>query len=130
MIRIINIRGPGILVEGVHREYCGRPGKGQAGLLGNPFWMGKEADRDRVCDEFEPLFEHVMKEKGQVSGDALALLGGKDRAMGMYKRMRELYKIARAQDVELACFCAPKRCHCETIKRFLDKHLEASDDTR
>ena len=37
-------------VPGTHREYAGRPGKGQLGLLGNPFFTGT---RDENCNDFE-----------------------------------------------------------------------------
>ena len=32
--------------QGSHREYCGRAGRGQEGILGNPFWMNDESKRD------------------------------------------------------------------------------------
>jgi hypothetical protein len=106
MIRIVKVGAP--LTKGVHREYCGRAGKGEAGLLGNPFAVNvTHSNRDEVCDKFQVHFDMMIK----------ACEGS------LYRRMRELYKIALTQDVELACFCVPKRCHCETIKNFLDLKL-------
>lgn len=37
-----------------------------------------------------------------------------------------IYQKALKQDVALACWCAPKRCHTETIKRFIEKCLAVS----
>jgi Domain of unknown function (DUF4326) len=65
-----------------HREYCGRPGKGQLGLLGNPFWMKDESKRIEVCDEYATWFKTNKP-----------------------KRVDELVEIAKTQDIELACFC-------------------------
>lgn len=90
-----------------HREYCGRPGKGQLGLLGNPFWMKDESQRDKCCDKYEEWFNSNIPQ-----------------------RAKELIEIAKTQEIELACFCqspkdvVKKRCHCETIKKFILKELE------
>jgi hypothetical protein len=38
--------------------------------------------------------------------------------------LRRLYKIYQQYGkLELFCWCAPKRCHAETIKRFLEKYI-------
>ena len=125
MIKIVRVGAP--LTKGVHREYCGRGGKGEAGYLGNPFWMNDESKRGEVCDKFEVFFHKVIETKG----DSSAFWGYPQEVQSkvgpMYKRMRELYKVALVQDVELACFCTPKRCHCSTIKNFLDSKLGERD---
>lgn len=76
--------------------YCGRPSP-----LGNPFYMKSEADRDRVCDQYVVWF----KENLERLQPTLEALSAKHKAEGV------LY---------LACFCAPKRCHCDTIKAHLE----------
>lgn len=90
-----------------HREYCGKPGKGHKGIFGNPFWMGNESQRNWACDTYQNHFEAQMFSR---TGD-------------LYIGMRQLYRIAKERDLELACFCVPKRCHCETIKNFLEEKL-------
>lgn len=62
---------------------------------GNPFIMCREKDRDRVCD----LFELYAVWRLTIDQDWLRPLRGKT----------------------LACWCAPKRCHAETLLRLANK---------
>lgn len=56
---------------------------------GNPFVMTREADRAKVCQQFEQYAHWRLT----IEPDWLAPLIGKD----------------------LACWCAPKQCHGETL---------------
>lgn len=67
--------------------YIGRPTK-----WGNPYPMPREALRDEVCDKYE-LYMATRLINGVVTQDDFNELQGKD----------------------LQCFCAPKRCHGDTI---------------
>ena len=58
---------------------------------GNPFIMKHERDREYVCD----MFEQYAVWRLSIEPDWLAPLTGKS----------------------LACWCAPKRCHAETLMR-------------
>ena len=58
---------------------------------GNPFILGKDGDRDDVCD----LFEQYAKWRLTIQPSWLRPLKGK----------------------YLACWCAPLRCHAETLRR-------------
>ena len=80
--------------------YCGRPSP-----LGNPFPMRTEADRDRVCDEYQKWFT-----------DNLEVLKPELRKFWI--------KGAKDGELFLGCFCAPKRCHCDTIKAFLESYMD------
>jgi hypothetical protein len=95
-------------VQGSHREYCGRAGKGKEGSLGNPFWMNDEGKREEVCDKFKL---YLMKEFERGNSK-------------IHKKVYELVAIAKKQDLELACFCTPKRCHTESIKELIEGLLE------
>jgi len=76
--------------------YCGRPSP-----LGNPFRMLSESDRDRVCDEYDVWFHENVDNLKPV--------------------LRELWhKGVRDGSLLLSCWCAPKRCHLETVKAFLE----------
>jgi hypothetical protein len=113
MITIVKVYDKQVI--GTHREYCGRPGKGQAGLLGNPFWMNDESQRNEVCDKYHEYFH------GSVNTHTHTAL---------YHKVQELVEIAKTQDIELACFCqspndvVKKRCHTETIKVYIKQALE------
>lgn len=79
--------------------YIGRPSP-----LGNQFAMQSEDDRDDVCDRYEAWFNAKIAEEDPA---VIAELG-------------RLCDLAAQGNLVLGCFCAPKRCHGDTIKRFLD----------
>jgi hypothetical protein len=65
---------------------------GRGSRWGNPFVIGKHGDRDDVCDQYEvKLQQQVIT--GEISVQDLAALHDKD----------------------LVCFCAPHRCHGDTL---------------
>lgn len=65
---------------------------GRGSMWGNPFVMGKNGNRDAVCDQHK---EHLKQQirSGEVSLEQLAGLHNK----------------------QLVCFCAPLRCHGDTL---------------
>lgn len=80
---------------------------GRGSPLGNPFVIGRDGDRDAVCDRYEAWFaERVATRDPAVLGE-----------------LRRLYRLASQGELVLGCFCSPRRCHGETIKRFLESHL-------
>jgi len=97
------------MIRVVHKQketnhiYCGR-----GSVLGNPFEMKDEADRNKVCEQYAQYFH----QKVEIEKDET-----------MLKELREIYKQALNGDVNLGCYCAPKRCHCETIKDFIERML-------
>lgn len=81
----------------------------RSSVLGNPFYMATEAQRVEVCDKYDAYFKEKV-----ASGDEAFL-----------NELRRLYTIAkRFGKLELFCWCYPKRCHAETIKKFLERYLE------
>lgn len=79
--------------------YCGR-----GSALGNPFILKNEAQRDEVCDKYDTYF------KEQIA------IGNKP----MLAQLQIIKDATTKGDVNLGCFCAPKRCHCETIKSYIE----------
>lgn len=65
---------------------------GRGTMWGNPFVMGRDGDRDSVCEQHAVRLRHQVL-TGEVSKQQLAALHGKD----------------------LVCFCAPLRCHGDTL---------------
>jgi hypothetical protein len=96
--------------KGPNAYYIGRPSP-----LGNPFAMRdqSQAERDRVCEEFEKDFEKKLDEGDPAIEAALADIMEQTRRAA-----------ARGEYVTLACFCAPKRCHGDTIRREVIRRLE------
>ena len=78
-------------------------------VLGNPYRMYNETQRNKVCIDYELYFN------AQIASNNVEFLN----------ELRRLYKIHKQfGKLRLFCWCYPKRCHAETIKRFLEKYLE------
>jgi len=76
--------------------------------LGNPFYMHSEAERDRVCEQYAAYFQQRIAKNNP--GDPF---------IQELKRIQQLYK--QYGKLRLFCWCAPKRCHAETIRDYLIK---------
>lgn len=85
-------------VPSSHPIYRGFP-------LGNCFVMHNESMRDEVCDQFEEYFRAKVKARDPVIMNELA---------------RVVEKAFINGGVDLGCYCAPRRCHGNTIKSFLE----------
>ena len=78
-------------------------------LLGNPFHMSDERQRNKVCDKYEAYFNWIMQMKSSA----------------FYKEVGRLLSLLKKYGkLELFCWCAPKRCHAETIKKYIENHKE------
>ena len=86
--------------------------------VGNPYFMHNEGERDLVCEKYFKLFDQIMHD------DSLA---DNAKARGMTSTVKEFrdyihcieQHYATHGTVTLACWCSPKRCHCETIREWL-----------
>ena len=81
-------------------EYCGR-----GSPLGNPFPITPFATRDDVCDLYEAWIQKEIKRENKKVCDEL----------------NRLFDLSLKKDLTLICYCAPRRCHCETIKKLLEE---------
>lgn len=96
MIHVANKRA------GAIGEYVGRPSP-----LGNPFRMRNESERARVIAKYDAwLRSKIAKGDKRVCDE-----------------LNRLYKIARDGELVLVCWCAPKACHADVIKRVLEEKL-------
>lgn len=77
-------------------------------VLGNPFVLHNEDERDYVCDEYEKYFYEQIENKNIEFIDEL------NRLIDIYNKYKKL---------NLFCFCYPKRCHAETIKEYILKQV-------
>lgn len=75
----------------------------RASILGNPFYMHSENERDLVCDKYKTYFEKQLTCNTKFVAEL-------NRLLETYKQFGKL---------ELLCWCYPKRCHAETIKAWL-----------
>ena len=98
MIRIVNLR----TYRAVEGEVLIKVDR--SSVLGNPFFMHNESERDLVCDQYEEYFYKQVPKNAAFTN-----------------ALRNIYRVMQTQDVALGCWCYPKRCHAETIMRFLNK---------
>jgi hypothetical protein len=85
--------------QGARGIYVGRPSP-----LGNPFVMRGEETRAQVIRDYEDwLAEQLL-----------------DPLCPASRAIHRLAALAREQDLCLLCFCAPKACHADIIKRTIE----------
>ena len=78
--------------------------------LGNSYWMRNESQRRYACKQYEErTFPMWLRENRR-------------RQM---RYLDEIYDaLVKHDKVRLFCWCVPKQCHAETIKKYLLRRLE------
>lgn len=86
---------------------------GRGSVLGNPYTHKNGttakhicASRDEAIDKYRLYFNEQIKDK---DGEFI-------------KELRRIYLLACKTEVNLVCYCAPKKCHGSIIREFLIKH--------
>jgi len=83
----------------------------RSSVLGNPFFMDNEYERDEICDKYQVMFDKIIRQG--------VVLCEKDAAF-----MREIGRLIIIHKIygklRLFCWCSPLRCHAETIKQYLE----------
>lgn len=101
MIEIVNLRNNKLKYKYDFR--CDRESP-----LGNPYNLKSEEFRNDVCDKYETWFYQQIENKNLEVIDYI-------------NELRESYN--KYGKLRLFCWCTPKRCHVETIKKYLEKEL-------
>jgi hypothetical protein len=84
--------------------------------LGNPFSMSDESQRDEVCDRYEGWFQDMLTMKPITPYNSPKV----HSSFGVeILRLQETYK--KHGKLRLFCWCTPKRCHAETIAKFVEE---------
>lgn len=82
--------------------YIGRPS-----ILGNPFKMNRETERDDVVEQYRVWLMKELKKNGNVRD-----------------KIREIARqVTAGETVNLVCWCAPKRCHGDVVKEVVEQVL-------
>jgi len=82
----------------------------RSSVLGSKFYLkGDESRRDLVCDSHQHRFDNEVL-CFHHWGEYVELM-----------RIRALYR--KYKKLRLFCWCAPKRCHTETYKKWLEAHI-------
>ncbi len=94
----------------------------RSSVLGNPFRMCVDKDRECVCVLYDAYF-NAMIDDDAAALDAMDI--GDERRTPEF-RSRFMDKLAslvsiheRGRGLVLYCWCAPRRCHADTIKRYV-----------
>jgi len=75
----------------------------RSSVLGNPFPMRNESQRTAVCEKYAAYLAVEIKKPGAFRNEMI--------------RLYRLYQ--QHGKLRLFCWCAPKRCHAETIRTVL-----------
>lgn len=75
--------------------------------LGNPFYMTTEEQRDIICDAYDSYFKDMIEH---------------NRNRRFLHELERIHDLSKTNDITLLCWCAPKRCHAETIKKYLEEN--------
>jgi hypothetical protein len=104
MIEVCNTRDK-LNAPGVCDIAIGRPS-----ILGNPFIIGRDGDRDSVISQYRDWLGRKLAEDDPVV-------------------MSELRRIALAAagEVRLFCWCAPLACHGDVIKAVVQRYLDTGE---
>jgi hypothetical protein len=96
MLKVVNKR------NGAQGVYIGRPS-----LLGNPFKMSSEADRETVVAQYRKWLLPEIQRDGKVQRAVLKILED----------------VQQDKEVNLVCWCAPQPCHGDVIKEVIETVL-------
>lgn len=79
-------------------------------ILGNPFKMFNESERDKVCDNYYRYFEEKISQNDRV----------------ILEELQKIKHLASKKPVfTIGCHCAPRRCHGDTIANFLNNYSDS-----
>lgn len=89
---------------------------GRGSVLGNPF---THFDLEKTKAEF-----HCETREESISNYENYLLEKiKNKDSAICKELNRIYSLALKQDVNLVCFCNPKSCHGDIIKKVLESKI-------
>lgn len=83
----------------------------RSSILGNPFYMKDESMREEVIRKYNDYFLDKINEDGKFKDEFYRLIS-------IYKKYKKL---------RLFCWCAPKKCHAEVIKFYIEYKLRLID---
>lgn len=108
MIRIVNLRNYKLNANEVLIKVD------RSSVLGNPFYMASETQRDFVCDKYAEYFSKRKDfEKQNMNIDGIDTT--------FIHKLIDIATEHLEHDIALGCWCYPKRCHAEVIKEYVER---------
>lgn len=86
-------------------------------ILGNPFPITKESDRDTAIKKYKRYFNAMMNDEPFPEYPR-----GKIFRAEFKRTVLALRDLDRQWGVTLLCWCSPKRCHADVIADWLNTH--------
>jgi hypothetical protein len=80
------------------------PSQGFHSPLGNPFVIGRDADREQVIRKYREFLKTSIQNGAKIKTE--------------FERVEELNK--KGDVVVIFCWCAPSKCHCDIIKELIE----------
>lgn len=88
--------------------YIGRKMPGwTASPLGNPYRLKRESERCKAVEQYRAWLTEQMKSDTPARAE-----------------IERLAVIARSTDLLLLCYCAPKLCHGDVVKEFVERAID------
>lgn len=109
MVKVVSVaqinKDDGFTYIYVGRASSYKPEYGLNGsAYGNPFYMADESKRWYVCSKYNEYFFKELINNAK-------LKAGLDRLQARHRA---------GEKIALVCFCAPRKCHADTIKSYLE----------
>lgn len=79
-------------------------------VLGNPYIVKHERERDIACDMYDQWLNKMFLHDNYVNSIIQTLV----------------YNCQQGMDIDLVCFCHPKRCHAESIKKLVEEIVDSN----
>ena len=77
---------------------------GRGSYLGNPFPLGDFVNREDCIKEYEKyLSENILMKNEKIM-----------------RALKQIYDASQDHPVNLQCFCAPHKCHGDSIKKLIE----------
>ena len=110
IIRIVNLRN----YKQVEGEILVKVDR--SSVLGNPFYMKDESQRNKVCDKYQEYFDNKIRESLPDYSQPYKYTQHNEFML----RIISIANLAKRHNVALGCWCYPKRCHAETILKYIE----------
>jgi hypothetical protein len=110
MLQVINGKIDGFVGE--TKIYIGRSNQTyqlRSSPLQNPFRIGRDGNREQVINKYQKWLHKQVK---------IGLAGHSNSAFNKLVQIAKLVKMGKS--VQLTCWCKPKLCHGDVIKRYID----------
>lgn len=89
----------------------------RSSVLGNPYYMKDESMRDLVCDKYQSYMDSIVCNYLNSANELVP------REQNYVMELNRIIQLVRqGKNIALGCWCYPKRCHGESIKKLVEQY--------